>query len=116
MDELRTKRVEEMMREELSELIRFELSDPRVSQVDVSEVHVAHDMKRADIVVVSANPEAVEGLEHARHYLRRQLMQRLNLFRMPELNFVTTTIGNGALDMRKLRRRLRRGRGKAQDE
>ena len=100
------------MREELSELIRFELSDPRVSQVDVSAVHVAHDLKRADVVVVAANAEAVAGLDHARHYLRRQLMQRLNLYRMPELHFVTTSIGSGDVDMRKLQRRLRRGRGK----
>ena len=100
-----------MMREELSELIRFELSDPRVAQVEVSAVHVAHDMKRADVVVVAASAEALEGLEHARHYLRRQLMQRLDLYRMPELRFVTTFVGQSGPDLKKLQRRLRRGRG-----
>ncbi|MCC7156505.1 MAG: 30S ribosome-binding factor RbfA [Bryobacterales bacterium] len=111
MDELRTRRVEEMMREELSELIRFELSDPRVTEVDVSAVHVSHDLKRADVVVAAGNPSAIEGLEHARHFLRRQLMQRLDLFRMPELRFVTTLVGNDPAQLRKLQRRLRRGRG-----
>lgn len=114
MDELRAKRVEEMMREELSELIRFELSDPRVAQVDVSEVHVSHDMKKADVVVVAGNPEATEGLEHARHFLRRQLMQRLDLFRMPELRFVTALVQKEPAQLRKMQRRMRRGRGQSE--
>jgi len=51
MDELRTRRVSETMREELSELIRFESSDPRLAEVDVTEVIVASDLRRADVLV-----------------------------------------------------------------
>jgi ribosome-binding factor A len=113
MDELRTRRVAETMREELSELIRFELSDPRVSQVDVAEVHVTHDMKKADVVVVVPDAGALEGLEHSRHYLRRLLMQRMDLYRMPELRFVSSLVGSDAATVRKLQRRMRRGRARS---
>lgn len=114
MDELRTRRVAETMREELSELIRFESSDPRLAEVDVTEVVVASDLRRADVLVSlpaedPARQAALEGLEHARGYLKRQLSQRIELHRMPELRFVAAAETSGA-PLGRLLRRIRRGR------
>lgn len=114
MDELRTRRVAETMREELSELIRFESSDPRLAEVDVTDVIVASDMRRADVLVslppaAAARAAALEGLESARGYLKRQLAQRIELFRMPELRFVTDSETTG-VPLGRLLRRARRGR------
>lgn len=114
MDELRTRRVADAMREELSELIRFESSDPRLADVDVTEVIVASDMRRADVLVslppdAAARTGALEGLESARSYLKRQLAQRIELFRMPELRFVADSETTGA-PLARLLRRARRGR------
>jgi len=116
MDELRTRRVAETMRVELSELIRFESSDPRITQVEVTEVVVSPDMKRADVLVslpkdAEEREKALDGLESARHYLRRSLMQRMELFRMPELKFRADAELMG-MPLDKLRRRMRRGRPK----
>ena len=114
MDELRTRRVSESMREELSELIRFESGDPRLAEVDVIEVIVAPDLRRADVLVslpsgAAARRAALEGLESARGYLRRQLAQRIELFRMPDLRFVAGAETSGA-PLKRLLRRARRGR------
>lgn len=115
MDELRARRVAEAMREELSELIRFEMNDPRVEGVEVTEVIASADMKRADVLVVVEGEEreqaaALEGLAAARHFLRRNLMQRMDLFRMPELRFrAAAQIGGGA-PLDRLKRRMKRGR------
>jgi ribosome-binding factor A len=114
MDELRTRRVSETMREELSELIRFESSDPRLADVDVTEVIVASDLHRADVLVSlpqgeAARRAALEGLEHARGYLKRQLAQRIDVHRMPELRFVPDSETSGA-PLGRLLRRIRRGR------
>lgn len=103
------------MREELSELIRFELSDPRVQGVEVAEVHCAPNMTKADVLVTlpgedDARAQALEGLTHARHFLRRQLMERLDLYRMPELRFVAGTETRSGSELNKLMRRVRRGR------
>lgn len=116
MDELRTRRVADAMREELSELIRFESSDPRLADVDVSEVIVATDLRRADVLVSlppdpAARAAALEGLESARGYLKRQLAQRIELFRMPELRFVANSVTTGA-PIGRLLRRARRGRAR----
>lgn len=115
MDELRSRRVAQLMREELSELIRFESADPRISQVEVTEVVVAPDMRRADVLVVLPQGEedrrlALEGLESARHFFRRNLMQRMDLFRMPELRFKPAAEAGGGDRLDSLLRRVRRGR------
>jgi ribosome-binding factor A len=120
MDELRTRRVAESLREELSELIRGELSDPRVEGVDVTEVVVSSDLRRADVLVSLPEgdepaQEALAGLDRARHYLRRQLAQRLDLFRTPELHFVAAAELGGGAPLKRLLRRARRGRDTLED-
>jgi ribosome-binding factor A len=92
MDQHRSQRVSQAVREELSEIIGFELSDPRLASVDVTDVTVSPDSRHA-IVKVSLGGEGHEqrqaeaALEHARHYLRHELARRLNLRKVPELHF-----------------------------
>lgn len=107
----------EAMREELSELIRFESSDPRLAEIEVTEVVLSTDARRADVLVrlpeqAAARAHAMEGLEHAKGYLRHQLAQRVDLFRAPDLRFVPDSQLGGGPDLGRLRRRLRRGRPK----
>ena len=92
MDAHRTGRVSEAVREELSEIISFELEDPRLSDVVVTEVHVSSDMRHAHIKVgvEASNPQpgkALKALEHAAPYLRHELTHRLGLRKTPELHF-----------------------------
>jgi ribosome-binding factor A len=96
-------------------LIRFESADPRVLGVEVTEVVVAADLRKADVLVVlPADPDsraaALAGLESARAYLRNQLMFRMDLHRMPELRFrASSEVGSGQA-INRLLRRARRGR------
>jgi ribosome-binding factor A len=92
MDERRTLRVSEAVREELSEIIGFETADPRLLAVEVTEVHVSPDGRHATIrVVIRGNDQeqkqSLAALEHARHYLRHELATRLSLRHVPELHF-----------------------------
>lgn len=92
MDQHRAERVSETVREELAEIISFELSDPRLAAVDVNLVQVAPDLKHAHVLVALSGDERVQkaamaALEHARHYLRHELARRLNLRKIPELHF-----------------------------
>ena len=43
MDERRTLRISEAVREELTEIVTFELDDPRLADVVVTDVHVSPD-------------------------------------------------------------------------
>ena len=115
MDRHRTERVSEALREELAELIGYELSDARLSDITVGEVHVTPDMRHAHVsVLTSADPgegdEAMQALEGARNYLRRQLAARMRLFRVPELHFTRETPGGPADRVEELLERLRKSR------
>jgi len=92
MDERRTARVSEAVREELAEIIGFELDDPRLVGVDVTEVHVSPDARHATIKVSirgeeRAQNQVLAALEHASGHLRRELAGRLQLRHVPELHF-----------------------------
>lgn len=115
MDSHRSERVSEALREELGELIAYELSDPRIGDATVTEVLVSPDMRHAQVRLhlderAKEQQETIRALEGARHFLRRQLAERLNLFRVPELHFESdvTPAANGRMDA--LFKRIRRGR------
>ena len=92
MDERRTLRISEAVKEELAEIIGFETSDPRLMAVEVTDVHVSADGRHANIVVVVRGTEkevreSLAALDHAQGYLRHELATRLSLRHVPELRF-----------------------------
>ncbi|MBE5909738.1 30S ribosome-binding factor RbfA [Pseudobutyrivibrio sp.] len=85
---------EEVMRE-LSNIIRLELKDPRISPVtSVVSVEVAPDLKtcKAYISVLGddeAAQKTIEGLKSSAGFIRRELAHRINLRNTPEITFVS---------------------------
>ncbi|MEO8660046.1 MAG: 30S ribosome-binding factor RbfA [Bryobacteraceae bacterium] len=117
MDERRTQRVSEALREELAEMIGYELSDPRVAGVDITEVLLSPDLRVAQVRVAvhggqDARVQALACLEHARHYLRREVSHRLQLYKMPELRFEADADVGGEKHVAQLLKRIRKGRPK----
>lgn len=115
MENHRTERVSEALREELGEMIAYELSDPRIGEAVVTEVLVSPDRKHAQVRLhlsnnVNEQKETIRALEGARHFLRRQLAERLNLFRIPELHFEADVSSAVTGRMEHLLKRIRRGR------
>ncbi len=117
MDERRTLRVSEAVKEELSEIIGFEMEDPRLLDVDVTDVQVSPDSRHATIKVGLRGDErnqhqSMAALEHAAGYLRRELALRLQLRHVPELHFEQDKNPNveGRIDF--LLRRVRKSRGR----
>jgi len=116
MDTHRAERISEALREELGELIAYELSDPRIRDAAVTEVLVSPDKRHAQVRLhfhSAAKEEQVEtiaALDGARHFLRRQLAERLNLFRVPELHFEADISSSEGVRMQHLLKRIRRGR------
>jgi ribosome-binding factor A len=92
MDERRTRRVEEALREEIAEIVGFEMEDPRLRFVDVTELAMSQDGRHATVKVAIQGDErerasALTALDHARGYLRGEIARRLDLRRVPELHF-----------------------------
>jgi ribosome-binding factor A len=115
MDPHRTERVTEAIREELDEIIGYEMSDPRVSGIAVTEVVLSPDMKRAEVRLAmpadeAERKQALAALEHARNFLKRELAQRLRLFRTPDLHFSADLAVSLSGRMEHLLKRVKKGR------
>jgi len=91
----RIQRVNETLRQELSELISRELRDPRLDLlISITEVRVSHDLRHARVYVsVLGTPEervsVLKGLRSATAFVRVHLSERLKLRNAPMLHFQT---------------------------
>ena len=119
MDSHRSERVAEALREELEEIVNYELSDSRISFLSVTEVLLAPDLRHA-LVRVSLGGDASEqraslhALSNARHYVRRLLASRLDLYRVPDLRFESDVAVEGSARLGRLLKRIRKGRPRVQ--
>lgn len=86
----RSDRVAEQIQRELADLLQFEIKDPRVGMVTITEVEVSGDMSHAKIYYSAAEgtKELQKGLEKSSGFLRTQLAKRLLLRTVPQLHFV----------------------------
>jgi len=89
----RSERIADTIREEIAQIVGYELEDPRLSTVTVTDVKLSDDKRDAKVYVTVAGDEnehklALAALKHAAPYVRKQLGLSLNLPRTPELHFV----------------------------
>ena len=89
----RHERVGEEIAHEINAMLAGELKDPRLEgMVVVSEVRVQPDMKHARVFInmqgsSKEQNDAIKALEHAAGFIRRELMEKLQVRRLPELHF-----------------------------
>jgi ribosome-binding factor A len=93
-DHHRHERVGEEIAHEINAMLAGELKDPRLEgNVCVSEVRVQPDMKHARVFVSvrtensKEQADAIKALEHAVGFIRHELIERLQLRRLPDLHF-----------------------------
>ncbi|MBZ5605805.1 MAG: 30S ribosome-binding factor RbfA [Acidobacteriia bacterium] len=117
MDPHRAERVSEHIREELEELIGYEMSDPRVGSVAVAEVHLSPDFRLAHVTLVLGGNEqeqlaTLEAVNHAKQFLRHQIAERLQLFKTPELHFEAALPASLGAKAPQILKRIKRGRAR----
>ena len=93
----RPERIADTLREEITQIVGYELEDPRVAMVTVTDVRVSEDLRDASVYVTIAGDDAeglkaMQALRHAAPYVRRQLGFALSLRHTPELHFVRDTV------------------------
>jgi ribosome-binding factor A len=91
---LRTTRVNELLRAEISDLILREVKDPRVTEglVTITEIRVSPDLRHATVFVSHMGTDeerehALTGLQKAAPFMHRELVHRLKMRAVPELQF-----------------------------
>ena len=89
----RHERIGEEIAHEINAMLAGELKDPRLEiSVVVNEVRIAQDMRHARVLVGARGTEAeqkgaIKALEHASNFIRHEIVERLQLRRVPELHF-----------------------------
>src|SRR3990172_466511 len=99
----RTERINDQLREEISDLVLRELKDPRISGlVSITEVDVAPDLSHAKVFVsvLGSDEErasTMRALSAGAQFVRRELRRRLTIRRVPELEFLADdSLAHGA--------------------
>tara|TARA_Y100000746_G_scaffold168240_1_gene145571 strand:+ start:278 stop:595 length:318 start_codon:yes stop_codon:yes gene_type:complete len=90
----RSDRISDLIKVEISNILSFEVKDPRVRGITVLRVELSSDMKNSYIFFSSDNSfndldseEILVGLEKAKGFIRKKLSNNLNLRRTPEIYF-----------------------------
>lgn len=98
-------RVADQIQRDLAEIIAFELKDPRVGMITLSEVKLTPDYAHAKVyfTMLKDDPESVKntlaGLQKAAGFLRNLLGKRLHIHTLPQLHFVHDTSTSRGMEM-----------------
>ena len=88
----RVQRIADRIKEEVSEMLLRDISDPRLTKIYVTDVNVDRELSYADVFVSalegsSRSKEILDGLESASGFIRRELTRRVELRAFPRLRF-----------------------------
>jgi ribosome-binding factor A len=86
-----------MLREEIMQIVGYELEDPRVQAATVTDVRLSENLRDASVYVLVEGSEeeiqaALAALRHAAPYVRKQVGFALSLRHTPEIHFIRDTI------------------------
>jgi len=102
MTTTRQEKVRELLKSEISDIIRREVKDPRVGFVTVTDAEVSGDLRHAKVFVSFLGDDAqksqgMKALQNAGRFIRAEFARRANMKTTPEMVFLAdTSIEQGA--------------------
>ncbi len=87
-------RINDEIKRELSEIVRSELKDPRISTITtILKVDTTNDLKFCKVNVSilgddAQKQEVLEGLKSASSFIRKQIAYKINLRNTPQFKFI----------------------------
>lgn len=111
----RSQQVAEEIQHILSEVIQYELKDPRVGFASIVSVNLSNDLQHArvniSIMDESQRADTMQALEHAKSFLRRRIAQELRHLRMvPDLHLELDTSLDYTMHIEQLLRQVEEDR------
>jgi ribosome-binding factor A len=97
----RPERLAVALREEIAEVVGFEMEDPRLQNVIVTDVEVSENLRDAKVFVLVEGSESnikdtMKSLQNASTFVRQQVAMNLNLRHVPHLHFARDTAEENA--------------------
>ena len=90
----RLEKVNQLIRQELSQMLQREIKDPRLSgYISINSVMTTPDLRHARVLVSCVceegkKKEMLEALTHSAGFFRSNLAKKLNMRTTPELHFL----------------------------
>jgi len=88
----RSERMAEQLRRELAEIVRDEIKDPRLGFVSFTEIRMSRDLSHAvvysSVLNSESQDEAIEVLNRAVGFIRKEIARRIRARIVPTLKFV----------------------------
>jgi ribosome-binding factor A len=117
----RPERLAETLREEITEIVGYELEDPRLLSVTVTDVIVSPNLRDAKVFVLvegdeSEIREALKALHHAAPFVKQQVALNLNVRYAPHLHFVRDTVEERANRIEELLGEIKQGENLNKEE
>jgi ribosome-binding factor A len=103
----RPERLAEALKEEISEVVGYELDDPDLQNATVTDVEVSPDLRDAKVFVLITGEDAeikqtLRNLQHAAGFVRQQVALNLDLRFAPHIHFARDTAEENAARVGKL--------------
>jgi len=114
--QMRIQRIAGRVREEMSELLVYQIQDPRLLGVTVTDVQIDRELAFADIYVSAVEgqeraKDVIEALQHAGSFIRHYLAEKVQLRSFPKLRFFWDPTPERADRMEKLFAQLHQSEG-----
>lgn len=92
MSDVRVRKLQEFIKQEVSQMLMRGMKDPRIGFTTVTDVEVTGDLRQAKIYVSlfgsdKEKADTIQALKHARGHVRSELGKILNLRHVPEIDF-----------------------------
>ena len=91
MAKRRNNRLSGEMKKVISEIVRSDVKDPRISELmSVTDVHVTEDLKFAKIYISDYNDveQTLTALQSAKGFIRKEIGKKIKMRIIPELIFI----------------------------
>ena len=92
MGELRVRKIQEFIKQEVSNIILRELKDPRIGFITVTDARITGDLREATVYVSLFGSDAekadtLKALKSANGYIRSEVGKRLGIRYSPTIEF-----------------------------
>lgn len=93
---LKTERLDMILQREISSILQFELKNPRLGFVTITDVQCTNDLSQAKVYVTflgkqERNEAGMKILQQSKGFIRSTLAKRITIRKVPDLIFVQDT-------------------------
>lgn len=120
MSELRVRKIQEFIKQEVGNMLLHDLKDPRLGFITVTGVKLTGDLREAVIYVSLFGKEeekkaSMDALNQAKGFIRRELGQRLKVYYTPSIAFAEDTSLDYSMHIEGLLKKIHTDDGKKEN-